>query len=143
VIRAVYAAALALWVGGLATISFVVAPAAFQQDRPAAGKIVGAALRRFGGVEIGCGLVALAASLRLRRGGRWERTLRPVAGTVMLALTLTYVLWVYPAAAAARDLPERFALLHRISVLLVSANILVGALQLVVSAARVKPPDAA
>jgi len=141
VIRAAYFAALALWVGGLSTISFVVAPAAFQQDRPAAGRIVGASLRRFGTVEIACGLVALGAALAMRRGGRWERVLRPAAGALMLGLTLSYVAWVYPEAAAARDLPDRFAALHRLSVILVASNIVLGAAQILVSAARLRQAD--
>jgi len=144
VIRAAYFAALALWVGGLATISFVVAPTAFQQERPVAGRIVGATLRRFGTVEIACGIVVLGSSLLMRRGGRWEKIVRPAFGGAMLALTLSYVGWVYPEAAAARDLlPERFASLHRLSVILVAGNILLGATQLLVSAARLKPPDGA
>ena len=131
------------WIGAWLCFGLVVAPTAFQQDRPAAGKIVGATLRRFGTVEIACGLVALGAALAMRRGGRWEKVFRPATGVLMLGLTLSTVAWVYPEAAAARDLPDRFAFLHRLSVILVASNILLGTAQLLVSAARLRQPDGA
>ena len=59
----------------------------------------------------------------------------------MLGLTLSYVAWVYPEAAAARDLPDRFAALHRLSVILVASNIVLGAAQILVSAARLRQAD--
>jgi uncharacterized membrane protein len=143
---ALYFAAIALWTGGLATISFVVAPTAFRQvSREDAGKVVGNSLRAFGRVEIGCGAVALAASLLLRRGGSWERVYRPTVLILMLLIALAYVVAIYPEAATARakQAHEEFALMHRISVLLVATNILLGGTQLAVSAARLKAPDGA
>ena len=145
---ALYFASLALWVGGLATISFVVAPTAFQQaPKEVAGKIVGRTLRTFGYFEVACGVIALASASALRKGGGWEGQIRPALLILMLAISCVYVLWLYPEAAAAREkigapgIQEHFNFLHRLSVILVASNILLGASQLVVSAARLKAPD--
>lgn len=151
--RAVLIVSLALWVGGLATISFVVAPSAFREDRPAAGKIVGASLRAFGKVELLCGVLALGSSFLLysrRPSGTHQGRIRTALVLVMLALAASYVFWVYPDAHATRlrldAMPndaitkDHFALIHRISVILVSANILLGS-GVLVSAAASKPSD--
>src|SRR5258706_2104551 len=139
--RVLLIASLALWVGGLSTISFVLAPTAFKvaPSRQVAGQIVGASLRTFGKVEIGCGIAALAASLVLysnRPVGTRKGFIRTILIFLMLVITLSYVSWIYPAAAVARmkleSMPEDvivkdyFALMHRISVILVSINICLG-----------------
>jgi hypothetical protein len=145
--------ALALWTGGLATISFVVAPTAFGQasSKEEAGKVVGGSLRAFGKVELACGLTALVASWVLAKGGgRWEKV-RVGVILGMFTVTCVTVLAIYPEAAVVRrkmspgvpELAEYFALLHRISVILVSVNILLGTAVTVVSAARFKAPDGA
>jgi uncharacterized membrane protein len=147
VARVVLIASLALWVGGLATISFVLAPTAFKvaPSRQVAGQIVGTSLRTFGTIEIVCGALAVASSIFLRRKtGRGN----PVVGlvVVMLIITLVYVGFVYPAAAVAREemnlpqgvnlnAPEQFAVLHRVSVWMVGTNILLGATALGFAAA--------
>lgn len=151
--RAVLIVSLALWVGGLATISFVVAPSAFREERPAAGKIVGASLRAFGKVELVCGVVALASSIVLysrRPSGTHRGKIRTALIFLMLALAASYVFWVFPDAHTTRLKLDRmpndvitkdhFALIHRISVILVSANILLGSGVLVCAAAS-KPSD--
>lgn len=153
--RIILIASLALWVGGLATISFVLAPTAFKvAPRPVAGQIVGSSLRTFGAVEVACGVLAVASSIFLRyKTGRGK----PVVGLVvlMLMLTIVYVGVIYPAAAVAREemnnpgrgmqmheSPEdRFAKLHRTSVALVGTNILLGTIAL--SFAAVARPDGA
>ena len=159
VARIVLVASLALWVGGLATISFVLAPTAFkvQPSRQVAGQIVGASLRNFGGVELVCGVLAVASSIFLRyKTGRGK----PVAGLVLLMLMITgvYVGMIYPAAARAREAmaapqtgtpgiaihgspssEEEFAKYHRASVALVGTNILLGVIAL--SCAAVARPD--
>src|SRR5262245_40599506 len=99
VARVVLIASLALWVGGLSTISFVVAPTAFKgaPSRQVAGQIVGSSLRTFGAVELVCGALAVASAsfltVKTRRGGL-------VVGLValMLLLSFIYVGWIYPAA---------------------------------------------
>ena len=85
VARIVLMASLALWVGGLATISFVLAPTAFkvQPSRQVAGQIVGASLRNFGVVELVCGVLAVSSSIFLRfKTGRGK----PVVGDLSLQL---------------------------------------------------------
>src|SRR5262245_45393009 len=139
VARIVLIASLALWVGGLATISFVLAPTAFKvAPREVAGQIVGTSLRTFGAVEIVCGVLVVASSIFLRyKTGRGK----PVVGLVilMLMLTIVYVGVIYPAAAKAREAmnstetrgmqmhgspQDEFARYHRVSVALVGTNIL-------------------
>ena len=146
--RAVLIASLAFWVGGLATISFVVAPTAFRENRPVAGKFVGATLRTFGKVELACGVLALGASLVLysrRPPGTRQGKLRVALVFLMLVLTASYVFSVYPSAQVSRmkleGMPDdtiakdHFAMIHRVSVILVSANILLGSGVLICTAA--------
>jgi uncharacterized membrane protein len=149
--RIVLIVSLALWTGGLATISFVVAPAAFKTapSRQAAGQMVGATLRTFGKVEVGCGIAALAASLYLyskRPEGTRKGFYRTSVIFLMLVITLSYVSWIYPEAAVTRGkmesmpddsiLKDHFAMIHQMSVILVSVNILLGTGVLVCSAAK-------
>jgi hypothetical protein len=149
--QVVLALSLSLWTGGLATISFAVAPTAFRQasSKEEAGKVVGGSLRAFGKVEIACGVASLLASWALAQGGgRWEK-IRVWVVFAMLGIALVTVLAIYPEAAVARqkmspgvpEIAEYFALLHRISVILVSINILLGTAVLAVSAARSRPSD--
>jgi hypothetical protein len=146
--QVVLALSLSLWTGGLATISFAVAPTAFRQasSKEEAGKVVGGS---FGKVEIACGVASLLASWALAQGGgRWEK-IRVWVVFAMLGIALVTVLAIYPEAAVARqkmspgvpEIAEYFALLHRISVILVSINILLGTAVLAVSAARSRPSD--
>jgi len=139
--RAVLLVSLALWTGGLATISFVVAPTAFKvaSSRQEAGTLVGAVLRGFNRLELVCGVLALAASLLLlgrRPQGSRQGFVSSALVFTMLTIAACLMFWIYPEAAAARSIlqgaPEdivskdHFALIHRISVILVSVNIFVG-----------------
>src|SRR5712664_3676675 len=92
--------ALALWVGGGAAISFLVAPVVFELagSRKLAGEIVGQVLRRFDTYALIAGPIASAAALVEMAG-----TLGP-ARTVALKLALV-------AAMLALALYSRFALL--------------------------------
>lgn len=144
--------ALALWVGGLATIAAVVAPVAFQADRAFAGAVVGGSLRAFGRIEIGCAVVALFTAVLAQAVGvwgprvRWPRILAIVA---MAVLTLVYTQAVYPPMEELR--PEvrmgnpaakaEFDRLHRLSTRVVGANLLLGLLVLGVSAATIKSSE--
>jgi uncharacterized membrane protein len=149
--RAVLFVSLALWTGGLATISFVVAPTAFRTapSRKDAGTMVGATLRTFNKVEVGCGALSLAAALYLylkRPEGTKKGRLTVVLVFVMLIVSVSLMAWVYPDAAVARvkleSMPDDvitkdyFALIHRISVILVSVNICVGTGLLICNASR-------
>jgi uncharacterized membrane protein len=159
VIRAahvLYWVGLSVWVGGLSTLSFVVAPLVFRNapSRSAAGAIFGAVLRGFGFVEMVCAALVVAASVVLHKGEPRESPLevaRLALVAIMVALLFSYVLGVNPAIAAERDriarfdsLPEgdpakeRFDRLHRWSVRLVGANLLAGWALLILSAATLK-----
>jgi len=149
--RTVYLVALSLWTGGLAAISFIVAPAAFKTapSRQIAGQMVGACLRNFGKVEIVCGILAFFASLLLyirRPAGTRQGFTRVILVFLMLVLAISYVSWAYPDAAATRlkleQMPddvivqEHFARIHRLSVILVMANIFLGSGLLICAGAR-------
>jgi uncharacterized membrane protein len=95
--------AMTVWVGGLAFFAFVLAPTAFGvlPSVHEAGLIVGASLKVFDKVEIGCGAVFLAVTAEMYRRatmrikGRYEMAFL-LAG-VMLVLT-AYLQWnVIPA----------------------------------------------
>lgn len=159
-IRAAYAAyflALALWVGGLAALSLVAAPVVFKTapSRPVAGEIFGSVLRTFGYVEMGCAALLAVSSivlgLRSPEEG-WVKGLRLTLVGLMLLLLMTYALGIHPAMAQERArVPEfaslaegdprraRFDRLHRWSVRLVGANLLIGTALLLLSAATLKP----
>lgn len=139
--RVVLILSLALWSGGLATISFVVAPTAFRTapTRKDAGTMVGATLRGFNKVEIGCAALALASSLLLyakRPEGTRKGFVSVILVFVMGVIAVSLMAWVYPDAAVSRmaiesfpDDPiakDHFALIHRVSVILVSVNIFTG-----------------
>lgn len=140
--RVVLVLSLALWSGGLAAISFVVAPTAFQTapTKKDAGTMVGATLRKFNKVEVGCGVLALASSLLLyakRPEGTKKGLVPAVLVFVMLVVGVSLMASIYPDAAIARSKLEmspedaaardHFATVHRISVILVSINIFTGA----------------
>lgn len=87
--------ALALWVGGLTTLTIIVAPATFQAttSRESAGRTFGLILRRFHRLGWGCGVAILAAGA-LRYGARFDQELYPaeftryLLGLLMLILSL-------------------------------------------------------
>ncbi len=94
--------AMAIWVGGLAFFAFVLAPTAFHllpvHD---AGMIVGASLRVFDRIELGCGAIFLAATAVLFRAavhrikGRYE--IEFLLALVMILAT-AYLEWnIIPA----------------------------------------------
>ena len=143
----VFLFALALWVGGGAVISFVVAPAVFDQagSRHLAGKIVGQVLRRFdiyilaaGPVALLLGLVEMAGTV----GGERTLTLKLGLVTGMLGLALYSKFALAPEIRRLRDQmgeqldqvpredPRRraFGRLHGFSVLCLLGEIFLGAL---------------
>lgn len=151
--RAVYFTALGLWVGGMATLALVVAPTLFRNapSRAIAGTLFGAVLRGFGPVQIALGILAIgglsvlwAASGVSRRGAG----LGLGALVLMLALALNAQFVLGPAIERERSqivgfdaLPPgvparaRFDSLHRTSVALASATLLLGTALLAGSAA--------
>jgi len=158
--RALYFTALGMWVGGMATLAFVVAPTAFRTvARPVAGTVFGAVLRAFGPMQIGLGIVAAVAVAVLMKGGE----LRLRGGVIRLGILLLMLLIAcnaqfvlgpaieherasipnfdsVPAGVPAR---ARFDSLHAWSVRLASISLLAGLGLLIWSAATVKPADGA
>jgi uncharacterized membrane protein len=156
--RAVYFTALGLWVGGMATLAFVVAPTVFNAapSRPVAGTIFGAVLRSFGPVQIALGIVAMLAVAVLLVSGAWTRRKAMLRLSVLLLmLILAYAQFLLgpviererksianfdsmPAGVPAR---ARFDSLHKRSVWLATICLLAGAGLFIRSAATVKEPD--
>jgi len=155
--RAVYFTALGVWVGGMATLAFVVAPTLFRTVRPVAGTAFGAILRAFGPMQIALGVLAALAVAVLMKGGE----LRPRSGGLRLGVLLLMLLIACnaqfvlgPAIDREREsivnfdsLPRgvparaRFDSLHKWSVWLASISLLAGAGLLVRSGATVKAAD--
>jgi uncharacterized membrane protein len=158
--RTLYLTALGLWVGGMATLAFIVAPSVFRSapSRAAAGTIFGSILRSFGMLQLVLGLVALASVVVLHGTG----TLRPKTGFVRLGVLLLMLLLVCgsqfiiaPAIEREREavpnfdsvpagVPARakFDSLHRWSVRVAGLTLLLGA-GLLLASAGAKPSDGA
>jgi len=97
--------ALGLWIGTIASVSFLVAPLAFRILAPAqAGDVVGAIFPAYYRLDAVVGAVAVTAALGLRgraaapRVWSWTATLAAVG----LAATLWAGVVVHPAARARR-----------------------------------------
>jgi hypothetical protein len=154
--RAAYLSALGLWVGGMATLAFVVAPTVFRTAaRATAGTIFGSILRSFGTLEFVMGFVALLAVLVLRYSGEL-RSKQALLRVGILLLMLLFVagsqLFIAPAIERERaaipnfeSVPAgvparaRFDSLHSWSVRLAGLTLLLGAGLLVSAAAGPKP----
>ncbi len=139
--------AITIWVGGMAALAFIAAPAIFQSEpsRAKAGKTFGLMLRRFHWVAYGCGAVILLAG-GLRRAGSFNHRLsapeltRYVIAVLMLGLSLYSGLVISRRLDGLRkkmtggidltskDDPNRieFNNLHRLSTTLMAFNLLLG-----------------
>ncbi len=121
---------LSIWVGGMIILSAVVAPALFSTlpTRALAGESFGAILRAFSCVQLACGLLCAGSLAGLVWKGPKPLLIRIQMALIglMLSLALAHDLYVLPEAHANRENPEKFAVLHRISVFLFGANILLG-----------------
>jgi len=157
--RAVYFTALGLWVGGMATLAFVVAPTVFRTVKPRslAGSTFGAVLHSFGPMQLALGVLGALAVAVLMKGG----DLRPRSGWLRLGVLLLMLLIagnaqfvLGPAIERERDsivnfdtvpagVPQRarFDTLHKWSVWLASISLLAGAGLLARSAATMKASD--
>ena len=159
VVRALYVTALGLWVGGMATLAFIVAPTLFRTNRPVAGQLFGAILRAFGPLQLALGAVAVLTTLVLVKAGevkgRPALTRLGVLG-LMLVLVCVSQFYVGPAIERERDLipnfdaipsgvpaKARFDSLHRWSVRLAGVTLVAGVGLLALSAAGSKTPDGA
>lgn len=158
---AVYLSALGIWVGGMAVLGLVVAPAIFRtvQSRLLAGTTFGTVLERFGWVQIVLGVVCLAALGTLAAtkaiGGRAAAIRLGVVG-VMLALVCFTQFHLIPEVTREREkianfdavpsgvpLKARFDGLHKLSVRVSGATLLLGLGLLAASTFGARPPDGA
>jgi uncharacterized membrane protein len=150
VARALYFTAVGLWVGGMATLAFVVAPTLFRtQSRVMAGQAFGAILHRFGPFQLALAAVSIVAVGLLARTG----DLRPRAALIRVAVLLLMVIlvctsqfYVGPAIEKERDSgavleKTRFGELHRLSVILAGTTLFLGTGLLALSAATSKSSD--
>jgi uncharacterized membrane protein len=158
-VRYVYVLALAVWLGGMAVLGAIVAPATFQilqasapeNGRALAGELFGAMLARFHYVAYGSGAILLIALIAMRVLGPKPKAFAVRAGLVLLMLIIAVYSGVVvlgtidaiqaeagglPSLLAAGD-PRRvrFDELHRLSTRLMMANI-VGTLVLLYWEAR-------
>jgi uncharacterized membrane protein len=157
--RALYFTALGIWVGGMATLAFIVAPTLFRTARPVAGTVFGAILRGFGTLQVVLGVIAVVAVVLLMKAGELKtRTggIRLGVLAVMLLLVVTSRFYLGPAIERERNsianfdaIPTgvpakaRFDSLHRWSVRLAGATLIAGAGLLALSAATSKSSDGA
>lgn len=139
--------AITLWVGGMAALAFIAAPAIFQSEpsREKAGKTFGLILKRFHPMAYACGAVILLAGA-MRWMGSFNHRLtaseltRYVIAVLMLALALYSGLLISRKLddlhkempngidRMAKDAPHRikFNNLHRLSTTLMAFNLLLG-----------------
>lgn len=139
--------AITLWVGGMAALAFIAAPAIFQSEpsREKAGKTFGLILKRFHFVAYACGAVILLAGA-LRWLGSFNHHLgasevtRYVIAVLMLALALYSGVGISRKLDGLRaEMPNgidrtpkddpcrvQFNYLHRLSTTLMAFNLLLG-----------------
>lgn len=145
---ALYNIALTLWVGGLWTIGYLVAPTLFAKlggDRPLAGMLAGKLFELIGWIGLACTSYLLLFELLRVGPATWRRRTFWLL-LMMLLLTLVSLFGIQPllaqikADALPREVMEsvlrdRFATWHGVSSILYLLQSLLGLL-LVVSAGR-------
>jgi uncharacterized membrane protein len=157
--NAAFLSALGVWVGGMAVLGFIVAPAVFRgiPSRVLAGTVFGGILRTFGFIQIGLAVVCLVALVGLglaRALSRRGAALRIGAVAAMLALVLVSQFYLGPQIVLERETlvgfdavppgtpaKARFDRLHRLSVELAGATLLIGLGVLLWSTATLRPAD--
>ncbi len=150
----VFQLALALWIGALVTVSFLVAPAVFGAvPSETAGTVMGRIFPLYYGFTVAVGVVALAAASWLWRAGVGVRTWRLVVPmlVVMLAATSYAGGVVSPRARELRPTLHRepvdpavrveFDGLHRRAVQLNGLVLVLGLASVVSSALALRWPD--
>ncbi len=159
--QAIFVTALGVWVGGMAVLGFIVAPAVFRTvpSRLQAGTIFGTILDRFGSMQIGLGALCLLMLALLRLGtALTDRAAVIRLGGILLMLGLVIHSHHHLAPEIVREresivnfdsipagTPQKagFDRLHRLSVRLSVATLAIGVGVLVCSALGPKPPDGA
>jgi len=146
--------ALGTWVGCIIYLSFVVAPGVFRtlSNRDQAGTIVGYSLTRLHVIGVIAAVVYLIAGLALAKSLKWLIAPAAILVIVMLALTLVSEYAVRPRMAGLRTqmvsvdatppenpLRARFDRLHRVSVQLEGATLLLGIAALFFTARSIRP----
>lgn len=158
-VRALYFTALGLWVGGMATLAFVVAPTLFRTVRPVAGTAFGAILRGFGPFQLVFGAVSIVTlAILIKLGEVTTRAGLARLGVLALMLVLVCVSQFYLSPAIEQEraavanfdsIPSgvpakaRFDSLHKWSVRLAGVTLVAGVGLLALSAAGSKKPDGA
>lgn len=154
-----FLSALGIWVGGMITLGVVVAPVVFRSlpSRLQAGTVFGNVLQVFGWFEIAWGAVCVICLLLMRlSGGLGSRALLVRLGAIVIMLALVGVSQFHLAPELVRErerlvgfdaipsgTPEkaRFDRLHRLSVRLAGATLVIGCGVLALSLASAKPAD--
>lgn len=157
--RTLYTTSLGVWVGGMGTLAFVVAPTIFRTapSRAAAGTMFGAILSCFGTLQIALGVIATTATVALLAWGcvgRRSGTLRLAALALMLLIACNAQFYLGPAIERERasvanfeSMPPgvparaRFDSLHRWSVMLASVSLVTGAALLLLTSGPPKASD--
>lgn len=133
--RILFLLSMSLWVGGIAVLGAIVAPALFKSMAPAAaGEMFGTILRRFAVLELTCGGLALLGASLVFASHRDEGLfswLRIVLVTVMILVGLGATFGVNPKVRRLREIPgeearREFDRYHRTSERLMQLNFLLG-----------------
>lgn len=144
--------ALGTWVGAIIFLSFVEAPGVFGllSNREQAGNIVGYSLTRLHYIGIIAAVVYLLAGVGLGKSVKWLTAPAAILVLAMLALTIASERGVRPrinrvraqipssvdAMPADNPLRAQFDRLHRVSVQLEGATLLVGVVALFLTARK-------
>ena len=143
--------ALGTWIGGIIFLSFVEAPGVFGilSNRDQAGSIVGYSLTRLHYIGVVAAVLYLIAGLALAKSARFLIAPAAILVIVMLALTVISEHGVRPRMAALRaqmvsvdatppenPLRVQFDRLHRASVQLEGATLLLGVVALFLTARK-------
>ena len=131
-VTALLTIAAASWVGAIVFQSAIVAPAVFVDlDADSARRFLRTLFPRFFRLGIVCGLLMAIAVVLLAANGSSSSPLWAIAGATSVMLVLELIsLWLVPHINAARDAgavaEDRFARLHRASVLMTVIILLLG-----------------
>jgi uncharacterized membrane protein len=143
--------ALGTWIGGIIFLSFVEAPGVFSRlpSREQAGSIVGYSLTRLHHMGVVAALIYLLAGLALAKSAKWLGAPAAIPVVLMLALTIiseqavrTRINGVraqmtsVDATPPENPLRAQFDRLHRLSVQLEGATLLLGVVALFLAARR-------
>jgi hypothetical protein len=133
-----------LWVGGLWTVGYLVAPALFARldDTRLAGELAGGLFDLMAWISIACGLLLIAVESGSGRPAAIRRLRRWLSAVMMACLAMgVWGLrpWMQAARLADGSPGEGFALLHGVSAVLYLVASLSGILLVASSAFRVSP----